>query len=198
MNSILHFSGSPVLSSFRQERLLQRFADLGLPVAGITAHYEHYVWVSTPLDDADQEKLVQLLRYGEPTRTEETIKSALVLRVFPRFGTVSPWASKATDIAHNCGLDAVRRIERGIHYRVTPARGLLGAKTFSPEQLDAIAGCLHDRMTDTVVDASFDGALLFASLPGKPIQTIDVITQGQAALEIANRELGLADRKSVV
>ncbi|NYT66092.1 phosphoribosylformylglycinamidine synthase [Alcaligenaceae bacterium] len=192
MNSILYFSGSPVLSSFRRERLLQRFSELDLPVADITAHYEHYVWLSAELVPADHQKLSQLLTYGDSIQAIPDAQKALVLRIFPRFGTVSPWASKATDIAHNCGLQSVRRIERGIHYAITPTRGLLGAKSFTPEQLSAIANCLHDRMTDTVVDTSFDGAALFASLPGKPIETIDILAQGQLALEIANRQLGLA------
>ncbi|OYV47857.1 MAG: phosphoribosylformylglycinamidine synthase, partial [Burkholderiales bacterium 21-58-4] len=117
---------------------------------------------------------------------------SLVLRVFPRLGTVSPWASKASDIAHNCGLPAVRRIERGIRYVVTPNHGILGTKHITAEQLRQIAACLHDRMTETVVDAGFDGAALFASLPGKPVQTVDVLKNGPAALQGANRSLGLA------
>src|SRR5690606_1650635 len=112
--------------------------------------------------------------------------------VIPRLGTVSPWASKATDIAHNCGLLGIRRIERGIRYTITPARGLLGSKALDAAQLATPADCLHDRMTETVVDVAFDGSPLFASLPGKPIQTIDVLGSGQDALEHANRSLGLA------
>src|SRR5690606_9192709 len=117
----------------------------------------------------DQDKLKQLLDYGVAGESPAEGKHSLVLRVFPRLGTVSPWASKATDIAHNCGLPVVRRIERGIRYVITPSRGLLGSKTLDASQLEAIAACLHDRMTETVVDASFDGQALFASLPGKPI-----------------------------
>lgn len=181
-----------MLSSFRRERLLQRFAELDLPVADISGRYEHYVWTDAGLNPQDQTQLEQLLDYGNTVGTDQESKHMLVLRVVPRFGTVSPWASKATDIAHNCGLQSVRRIERGIRYTLTPARGLLGTKTFTAEQLAVIADCLHDRMTQTVVDAAFDGAALFASLPGKPIQMIDVIGQGQAALSEANRTLGLA------
>src|SRR5690606_37571340 len=96
------------------------------------------------------------------------------------------------DIAHNCGLLGIRRIERGIRYTITPARGLLGSKVLDAAQLATLADCLHDRMTETVVDVAFDGSPLFASLPGKPIQTIDVLGSGQDALEHANRSLGLA------
>ncbi|NYT77083.1 phosphoribosylformylglycinamidine synthase [Alcaligenaceae bacterium] len=192
MNSFLHFPGSLVLSSFRREQLLQRFSRLDLPVADIQGHYEHFVWVDSNLDDAAQQRLQQLLDYGVAGEAPKQTKNTLTLSVVPRLGTVSPWASKATDIAHNCGFSAVRRIERGIRYVVTPARGLLGAKTFDETQLAAIASCLHDRMTETVVDQNFDGAALFASLPGKPLQTIDVLGRGQEALQEANRTLGLA------
>ncbi len=192
MNPIQYLLGSSVLSSFRREQLLQRFTELDLPVADISGRYEHYVWTDTGLAAPDQSKLEQLLDYGSVVEEGKEGKNTLVLRVVPRFGTVSPWASKATDIAHNCGLQTVRRIERGIRYTLTPARGLLGAKSVDAQQLAKIAECLHDRMTETVVDASFDGAALFASLPGKPIQTIDVMGQGREALDQANSALGLA------
>ncbi|MFA5491098.1 MAG: hypothetical protein WC284_18110, partial [Candidimonas sp.] len=127
MNSIQYFLGSSVLSSFRRERLLQRFAELDLPVSDIQGRFEHYAWVEGDLDQAARQRLAGLLDYGDSAREKEN--GAVVLRVVPRLGTVSPWASKATDIAHNCGLPMVRRIERGIRYAITPARGLLGKKT---------------------------------------------------------------------
>ncbi len=192
VNAILHFPGSSVLSPFRREQLLKRFAALNLPVADISGEYEHYVWLTAPLDDAGRERLGRLLEYGTPAQAATDARKALVLRVFPRLGTVSPWASKATDIAHNCGLDAVRRIERGIRYSIVPERGLLGSKSLSEEQLRQIADILHDRMTETVVDAEFDGAALFESLPGKPTTAIDVLGEGRQALVDANVALGLA------
>ncbi|MFC3338737.1 phosphoribosylformylglycinamidine synthase [Paracandidimonas soli] len=191
MNSILHFPGSSALSQFRRERLLQRFSQLGLPVADIQAGFEHFVWLGESLDASEHERLAALLEYGTESLSEPG-KNDLVLRVIPRLGTVSPWASKATDIAHNCGLAKVRRVERGISYRITPSRGLLGSKTIESAQLARIAACLHDRMTESVVDASFDGQALFASLPGKPKQVVDVLGQGVDALWKANQELGLA------
>jgi phosphoribosylformylglycinamidine synthase len=190
VNSIQYFLGSSVLSSFRRERLLQRFSELDLPVSDIQGRFEHYAWVDGELDQSAQERLAALLDYGSPALEQEN--GAIILRVVPRLGTVSPWASKATDIAHNCELASVRRIERGVRYAIVPTRGLLGKKTLDERQLAAIADCLHDRMTESVVDAAFDGQALFASLKGKAIQTVDVLAQGSVALEQANRTLGLA------
>src|SRR6185312_6081381 len=92
----------------------------------------------------------------------------------------------------NCGLAAVRRIERGIRYTLTPERGLLGSKSFDEIALARAAACLHDRMIETVVDAGFDGQALFAPLAGKPVRTVPVLAQGRAALVQANVALGLA------
>lgn len=192
MTSIQHFPGSLVLSPFRRERLLKQFAELDLPVADIQGRYEHFAWLASDLDPAELEKLGTLLDYGVPVVPGKEDRHALTLRVIPRLGTVSPWASKATDIAHNCGLAKVKRIERGICYTIKPKRGLLGAQTIDAAQLEKIAACLHDRMTETVVDERFDGAALFASLPGKAMQIIDVMGSGVRALEEANRNLGLA------
>lgn len=190
VSAILHFSGSSALSPFRRERLLKQFVALSLPVADIQATYEFYVWASQPLDAASTQRVAELLS-ATPAEAEAE-RSALVLRVVPRLGTVSPWASKASDIAHNCGLDAVRRIERGVRYVIQPSRGLLRTQQLSEAQLAQVAALLHDRMTETVVDAGFDGQALFVSLAGKPVQTVDVLAQGRQALIKANTDLGLA------
>ncbi|HEU0231592.1 MAG TPA: phosphoribosylformylglycinamidine synthase [Burkholderiaceae bacterium] len=192
MTSIQILPGSPALSAFRRERLLQRLARLELPISGVHASYEHFVWLGAALNTGDRDRLVALLDYGERAAVADTGRHDLVLRVIPRPGTVSPWASKATDIAHNCGLSSVRRVERGIRYILTPNRGLLGVRKIEPDQLAAIAACLHDRMTESVVDADFDGQALFESLPGKPTRRVAVLEQGRDALLRANRELGLA------
>jgi phosphoribosylformylglycinamidine synthase len=192
VNLIQQIPGSSVLSAFRRERLLKRFAQLDLPIADINGHYEHFVWLDEPLAGDQADRLAQLLDYGTDKNSVVADKGALSLRVVPRLGTISPWASKATDIAHNCGLGHVRRIERGIRYVLTPSRGLLGAKKIDQAQLAQIAALLHDRMTETVVDEHFDGQPLFQSLAGKPIQTVDVMGQGKAALDHANSSLGLA------
>ena len=140
--------------------------EAGLPVADISARYEHFVSTDAALTAEQQQQLTQLLDYGTPSTADAPAKSVSLL-VIPRLGTISPWASKATDIAHNCGLSSVHRIERGVRYVITPERGLLGAKSLDEAMLARAADCLHDRMTETVVDASFDGQALFQPLAGK-------------------------------
>jgi len=188
---VQHLPGSSVLSAFRRERLLAQLQEAGLPVADVSARYEHFISTDTALDDAQQQQLTQLLDYGTPVAGEAPAKS-LTLLVIPRLGTISPWASKATDIAHNCGLAAVRRIERGVRYFLVPERGLLGAKTLDDAMLARAADCLHDRMTETVVGADFDAQALFQPLAGKPMRTVAVQAQGRDALVEANTTLGLA------
>ena len=107
----------------------------------------------------------------------------------PRLGTVSPWASKATDIAHNCAL-AVQRIERVTEYRLSLKRGLLGAgKPLSADELRACAALLHDRMTESVAFEREAARHLFDEQPAPPLEHVDVLGQGAAALREANRAL---------
>src|SRR5690606_26189978 len=116
--------------------------------------------------------------------------------VAPRLGTVSPWASKATDIAHNCGL-AVRRVERVTEFRVTLKSGVIGsllgnAKSLSAQELLACADLLHDRMTESVLAKREDAAALFTEKQGAPMAHVDVLGQGRKALDEANVTFGLA------
>lgn len=192
MPDILQIPGSSVLSPFRHERLLLKMQKLGLPVAEVAARFEHYVWCDEVLSEEARVKLEQLLDYGQAAVSVADARDALVLTVVPRLGTVSSWASKATDIAHNCGLRNIRRIERGVRYTITPERGWLKTKSFDPQMLALVADCLHDRMTESVVDQRFDPKTLFESLPGKAMRTVPVTTVGRAALLEANSTLGLA------
>jgi phosphoribosylformylglycinamidine synthase len=188
---VLHLPGPSVLSTFRREQVLARLKQAGLPVANVAARFEHFVLCDAEPGAEERQRLAALLDYGDAYKDDESAK-ALVLRVIPRLGTISPWASKATDIARNCGLDSVRRIERGVRYVLAPERGLLGAKSFDAAMLARAADCLHDRMTETVVDAAFDGQALFTPVEGRPMRTVPVQAQGRAALEEANLALGLA------
>lgn len=194
VSTILTIPGVSALPAFQSERLLNHFQSLALPIEGITAYYEYYVKpVGQKLSVEQYQQLISLLDDGQPTFDPKAqSKDQLVLRVIPRLGTISPWASKATDIAHNCGLDEIHRLERGVRYVIEPVRGLLGTKTFSPEQLQQIADALHDRMTEQVVDQAFDGSALFHELAPKAMQSIPVLEQGIDALVQANTQMGLA------
>jgi phosphoribosylformylglycinamidine synthase len=186
---LMFFEGGNALSAFRARSLLQALQALNPRIAALSARHGHWVRCATPLTAADGDKLAALLRYGEPA--PDAAEGALVL-VMPRLGTVSPWASKATDIAHNCGL-AVQRIERVTEYRLGPKRGLLGAgKPLSRDELGAAAALLHDRMTESAAFERDAARHLFDEQPAPPLEHVDVLGQGAAALQEADRRFGLA------
>jgi phosphoribosylformylglycinamidine synthase len=159
----------------------------------VRGQYLHFVNSQTPLAADDSAKIEALMHYGDPFAEAKERGGAETFLVVPRFGTVSPWASKATDIAHHCGLTQLRRIERGIEYTVTLKSGLLGGKkALSDEAREAVVAALHDRMTESVAPSRDHAMHLFDELPAKPLQTVDVLGHGRGALEAANAELGLA------
>ncbi|WP_194756962.1 phosphoribosylformylglycinamidine synthase [Aliidiomarina indica] len=174
--------GSPALSEFRAQKTLQRLQAENLPVTAIYAEYVHFVHASSPLTTAQKEVLDALLHYG-PQRESHAPDGLLVL-VTPRVGTISPWSSKATDIAHNCGLASVERIERGVSYYL---QGEL-----SPAQLKNATLLLHDRMTESTFSQLDDASALFAEQSPVPFTTVDILGSGRSALADANRDLGLA------
>ncbi|EMN5859518.1 phosphoribosylformylglycinamidine synthase [Pluralibacter gergoviae] len=175
--------GSPALSAFRITKLLARFQAANLPVSNIYAEYMHFAELSAPLSDEEQTRLASLLTYG-PHLSSHTPAGKLLL-VTPRPGTISPWSSKATDIAHNCGLQQVARLERGVAYYVE-------ASTLSADQWQRVAAELHDRMMESVFGSLQEAENLFAHHQPAPVASVDVLGQGRSALEEANRRLGLA------
>ncbi len=187
--------GISALSDFRVQQLLPRLQAIEGKIAGISARFVHLVATVSPPDDALKTRLAALLTYGDPCpeSSASTAKGdeALLFIVSPRFGTVSPWASKATDIAHNCGL-AIKRIERITEYRLTLKSGFFSKTALSDAQRDQVAALLHDRMTESVMTDRAQAAGLFTELQGAPLQTINVLAGGKAALEAANSEFGLA------
>ncbi len=192
MTTVLIIPGSSALSDFRRERLLRTLAARDLPVADVRAQACHFVGIDGTLGESDQARLRALLDDGRTVEPRSAERHAAHFLVIPRLGTISPWASKATDIARHCGLSQVRRIERGVRYTIVPERRLLGARALDANQLAAVADCVHDRMTETVVADDFDGQALFASLDGQPVQAVPVLAEGRAALEACNARLGLA------
>ena len=189
------FPGASALSDFRQSRLIDTLGRIDANIVDVRGQYLHFVSSAEPLAREDNERIEALLHYGAPFAAGEGRGAGETFLVVPRFGTISPWASKATDIAHHCGLDHVRRIERGIEYTVTLKAGFLGVgakKGLSDEARAAVAAALHDRMTESIVGSRGDAHHLFDELPAKPLATVDVLAAGRAALEQANSELGLA------
>jgi phosphoribosylformylglycinamidine synthase len=181
-------AGPGALSAFRAARLLQRLQAVDSKVDSVSAQYVHFVHATRALDAGEEARLKALLDYGDPAALASDGVHFLVV---PRLATISPWASKATDIAHNTGLSAVHRIERGTRYTVALKQGLFG-RTASADLRDRLAAVLHDRMTESVIDPATDPSQLFVELDGRPVQTVAVLAHGRSALEQANRNLGLA------
>ena len=179
------FEGGNALSRFRAEVLLPQLQAIAARISALHARHVHWVASEAPLDRGALDKLAALLQYGD--RYAGPAEGALIV-VAPRLGTVSPWASKATDIAHSCGLASVRRIERGIAYWF--GKGLIGK--FSAAERARIRAAVHDRMTETVLDDFPAADALFAHYPPRPSAHIDLLARGRAALVAANADMGLA------
>ncbi len=186
---LMHFEGSQALSAFRARALLERIAAVAPRVAGIAARHVHWVASDAPLDAAALDRLQALLTYGDPYAGATDGELVVVM---PRLGTVSPWASKATDIAHNCGLP-VHRVERVTEFRLTLKGGLLGgAKPLADAERRAVAALLHDRMTERVAFEREAARHLFDPQPAPPLAHVDVLAYGREALLEANATFGLA------
>ncbi|MGB5338394.1 MAG: phosphoribosylformylglycinamidine synthase [Gammaproteobacteria bacterium] len=183
---MLHLRGSPALSAFRQRKLLEQLQVHVPGLTGVQADYLHIAELNEPLTQVEQGILEKLLTYGPQQSVEPAAGIRLI--VVPRPGTISPWSSKATDIVHNCALDSVRRVERGVVYTL-----MTQADTTLPAaQRQAVLPLIHDRMTETVLfDIDATRALFRHAVP-QPFTRIDVLGGGRAALEAANAELGLA------
>ncbi|WP_051378440.1 phosphoribosylformylglycinamidine synthase [Derxia gummosa] len=190
--------GPLALSDFRRQRLLDALQAIEPAITAVSARFLHFVH-GAGLGDAEFDTLGKLLTYGVPydEKALGAIDPAASLVVVPRLGTISPWASKATDIARNCGLAGVHRIERGIAYVFTLKGGLLGRSKPADaaklaELLPRLAPAIHDRMTETVCPPGFGFDGLFTELPPQPLDHVDVLAGGRAALEKANADWGLA------
>ena len=182
-------AGGNALSSFRAQQLQPALEAIHPKISGIAARFVHLVATDAAPTPTEQERLAALLTYGDPYAGPE---DGAVLIVTPRLGTLSPWASKATDIARNCGI-AIRRVERITEYRISLKSGLLGkTPELTAEQLGQVAALLHDRMTESVVADRSAAAALFTELQPAPMEHVDVLAGGRVALEAANTRFGLA------
>ncbi|MEO8171361.1 MAG: phosphoribosylformylglycinamidine synthase, partial [Oxalobacteraceae bacterium] len=191
---MLILPGSNALSAFRTQGLLSQLQAVDANIVAIAARFTHFVDDGQAISQDDRDRLQALLTYGEPFFAAHcAAKEAEEFIAIPRFGTISPWASKATEIAHNCGMTHIKRIERGVTYRVQLKSGLLGGvKTLSDTAAQAVAALLHDRMTEMVLRSANDAAGLFAELEAKQLESIDLLAGGKGALMAANTDLGLA------
>ncbi|MEO9747988.1 MULTISPECIES: phosphoribosylformylglycinamidine synthase [Marinobacter] len=181
---MLELRGAPALSPFRSRKLHTRLQDIVPAVEHVYAEFMHFTDLEFPLSESDQAVLDRLLTYGPSVSAEEP--DGVLFLVVPRPGTLSPWSSKATDIARNCGLRQIRRIERGIAYYVKANRKL------SLEQREKIAALLHDRMTQKVFHEMGGAELLFHTDEPRTLNRVPVLSGGRQALVDANRSLGLA------
>ncbi len=185
---MLTLRGSPALSVFRMDKMARKLSRIHPAIQLLHTEYLHFASLEAPLSPAQRGVLDSLLHYGpRPAGAHfEAPQDATLLLVVPRPGTISPWSSKATDIAHNCGLDAVKRLERGIAWYLTLPAALDAA------QRAEVAAALHDRMTETVLESSEQASCLFARAEPRPLALIDVLNGGRDALVAADRSLGLA------
>ncbi|MDZ7922961.1 MAG: phosphoribosylformylglycinamidine synthase [Marinagarivorans sp.] len=176
---MLILPGAPALSEFRTQKLLSNLQAEASGVVAVYAEYVHFADLTDNLTGIETEVLARLLTYG-PKADKKSTSGHLILTV-PRPGTISPWASKATDIAHNAGLIKVKRIERGIAYHLE-----------GEFDIDVVANLLHDRMVEVAYANLDDAQTLFVKQAAKPLMYVDILEGGQIALEAANAELGLA------
>ncbi|MBO3274898.1 phosphoribosylformylglycinamidine synthase [Pseudomonas schmalbachii] len=179
---MLILRGAPALSAFRHGKLLDLLTRQVPAVTGLYAEFAHFAEVNGALSADEEQVLGRLLKYGPSVPVQEP--NGRLFLVVPRFGTISPWSSKASDIAHNCGLAKIERIERGIAYYVSGE--------LSEAEAQLVAARLHDRMTQVVLDKLEEAAGLFSHAQPKPLSVIDILGGGRPALEKANVELGLA------
>ncbi len=181
---MLRLRGTAALSSFRLDKLMAAARQRVPEIQRITAEFVHFVDVERTLMADEQMLLSTLFDHGHQSDAQPP--SGELLLVVPRLGTLSPWSSKATDIVHNCGLPAVQRVERGTAYYIDVAGGLTAV------QHAALAGLIHDRMTETVLTSFDDADALFRQAEPAPLLRIDVLEGGRNALLEANQQLGLA------
>tara|TARA_R110001592_G_scaffold363248_3_gene682138 strand:+ start:38458 stop:42354 length:3897 start_codon:yes stop_codon:yes gene_type:complete len=185
---MLTLRGAPVLSDFRLDKLVQKLALIHPGIHLLHTEYVHFADLQAPLDDARRKVLESLLEYGPGFAgvAEAALASAALRLVVPRPGTISPWSSKATDIAHNCGLTEVVRLERGVAFYFRMPADLGQA------QRAAVDALVHDRMTEVVLDSVDAPEQLFRHAAPAPLERVDVLAGGRDALAVADRALGLA------
>src|SRR5450830_915732 len=186
--ALLSLRGSAALSAFRVEKILNSLKSTAPNVSQLAAEFWHFVWADSELAPLQQETLKQILTYGSKSSQLVNAAQGELFLDIPRVGTISPWASRATDIVKHCGLQSVLRVERGIAYY---AQTKNGAALTDVEKL-ALKALIHDRMTEMVFYSLDDAAKLYHHAQPAPMASVDVLAGGKAALNQANSDMGLA------
>ena len=184
MPNFHHLPGAIALSSFRKIQLLNSLKAAQLPIKSIESQYHFFIWTKDPLDQQLTQQLQELLKSPPSDLIARKPKQATFF-VTPRLGTISPWASKATDIAKICSFDLLR-LERGVCFTYE------ASKELSPAQLILLYQLTHDRMTESVLENFTQIELLYQVLDDQPFLEIPLMQEGKEALVQANQELGLA------
>ncbi|WP_440683183.1 phosphoribosylformylglycinamidine synthase [Cysteiniphilum halobium] len=183
-SKMLQLFGNDALSLFDQQKILSKLQEIDSRIETVQAEYLHFIEYSDVLNDHELNKLSALLDYGD--KGQLTSKQGQTIIITPRLGTISPWSSKATDIAHNCGLNKVMRIERGVVYY------LKSQNILDQNALNLLAAKLHDRMMQTVSFSVADTNPFLNTHAAGKLQTIPLLSEGRGALEKINHALGLA------
>ena len=186
--ALLSLPGAPALSPFRRDRLLKEMQNRVPGLTGMTALYWHFVALDGELDTRRRALLERLLTYGPAADAAHANPSTAPLLVIPRLGTISPWSTKATDIAHCCGLKQVRRIERGVAWQFIKSDG----SALDAAEREVLMPLIHDRMVENVLSGLTQAAELFREDAPAPLRVVDLVAGGREALVAANREWGLA------
>ncbi len=185
---VLSLPGASALSAFRRERLLALMQQSVPSLVSLEAVYWHFALVQAPLTTQESAVLKRLLVYGPRNDEDRQVPKGEVLIVVPRLGTISPWSSKATDIAHCCSLEKVRRIERGVVWHFAKRDGVI----LSAVERESLIALIHDRMTENVLPDLAQASELFRETVPAPLKTVDALNGGREALVQANRDFGLA------
>lgn len=174
------YLGTQVYTPFRLQKKLALLQSIDTAITSLSADYYYFVDINDPWRESQRQALADLLTVS-PHEDYSAQPMETMLWVVPRIGTISPWSTKATEIIQNCGLDGVKNVVRGIRYRINGAANI-----------EKLAEALHDPLTESVLTDSQQFAQLFAVHEPQPLTTIDILKQGQQALETANKQLGLA------
>jgi phosphoribosylformylglycinamidine synthase len=182
---MLHIRGSAALSPFRLDKILAALKIATPRITHLYAEFWHFAWAESELSAVQQDTLQKILTYG-PKMAEE-VPSGEFFLVVPRPGTISPWSSRATDIARHCGLD-IQRLERGVAYYAATADD----SPLTEAEKQALKPLIHDRMTEAVFAYLDDAERLYHTAEPAPLTSVDILNGGKAALEHANADMGLA------